>query len=82
MESNGHSLRTTKKVDSIEKWCLAALRALGKSESDLLLPVKSTTVPLLYAIKLVPNDQLASDVLAKLGNGRDFGANDGRARRG
>ena len=66
MESNGHSIRTTKKVDSIEKWCLAALRALGKSEIDLLVLVKSTTVTL-CDVQLVPNDQLASDVLAKLG---------------
>lgn len=65
VDSNGHSKGNERKVNTMEKWCVGALRALGKTEGDLVVPERSRDVPL-YAIRLTPNDQLCSEVLAKL----------------
>ena len=66
VDSNGHSKKNEQKVNTMEKWCVGALRALGKTEADLVVPQTSFSVCPLYATSLAPNNELCSRVLDKL----------------
>ena len=71
---SGHADGTAAAYDSIEKWVMAALRTLGKSTSDLVLPT------------LEPNNALCSEIHSQIAEwhtsrtkGREAGVFDSRS---